>query len=191
MKKDGKIMKRIDDRKQEEPMEKQLGLSEGNFMEKEFGLNEVFLMKEPNTVKEDRYNYRFAVLSANQTNALFLHDLKTYPMTDVNKAMPNKDQLMCEFIEGVSHNIIKSQKLSDLCACDEFSDREIFLKGLENSKLKCRMKKFRSMHETLSVMKSQKSFSVKQLLQYERLLVCVQERDYKTEIGQTDSMEYC
>lgn len=184
-------MKRIDDRKQEEPIEKELDLTGGKFLEKEFGLNEVYLMKEPNSIKKDRYNYRFAVLSANQTNALFLHDLKAYPMSEVNKAMPYKDQLICEFIEGVSHNIIKSQKLSDLCTCDEFSDREILLKGLENFKLKCRMKKFRSMHDTLSVMKDQKSFSVEQLLQYERLLICVQERDYKTEIGQKNIIEYC
>ena len=32
-------MKRIDDRKQEEPIEKELGLTSGKFLEKEFSLN--------------------------------------------------------------------------------------------------------------------------------------------------------
>lgn len=69
--------------------------------------------------------------------------------------------------------------------------KEPKVKGLENKKLKNRMAKYQAMHNAIMPLKNKDKISVEELLRYERLLVCVQERDINKETSEKTLSDFC
>ena len=162
---------------------------------KEISVRDVKLMKEPCDNKVGQRFWRFAYLVEETRQGpkfLFLNSRKVYDYQNVANVQGDRNnRLMCEFINGTTHNTVESCKLSDLCECAEFADREILLKGLENKKLKNRMAKYQAMHNAIMPLKNKDKVSVEELLRYERLLVCVQERDINKETSEKTLSDFC
>ena len=172
-------MKKIDDR-----------ISTVSYGQMKVFPEKVLLLREPIQSAVQSKNFRFAILDKTKKNAFFLHDKRLYSLEDVKKALPRQEMFVCEFCENNLHNTIPSQALADFCRCDEVGDREILNRGLETKALKSRVNKFRDMQSTLKSINVSEPISVEELLRYERLLVCVQERAIKEEKSQKEVSDF-
>ena len=172
-------MKKIDDR-----------ISTVPYGQMKFFPEKVLLLREPIQSAVQSQNFRFAILDKTKKNAFFLHDKKVFSLEEIAKVLPRQEMFVCEFCENNLHNTVQSQTLSDFCRCDEVGDREILYRGKENKALESRIKKFENMHNSLKSINPMEPISVEELLRYERLLVCVQERGIKEEKSQTEIFDF-
>lgn len=150
----------------------------------------IFLLREPLESAVKSQSFRFAILDKNKKNAFFLHDKRVFSLDEVAKVLPREERFICEFCDNNLHNTISSQSLFDFCRCDEVGDREILNRGKENKAMESRIKKFKNMQSSLKTINVSEKISVEELLRYERLLVCIQERGIKEEKCQKEIFEF-
>ena len=158
-------------------------------MDKIFPKN-VYLLREPFDSVIKNQNFRFAVLDKDKKHAFFLHDKRVFSLEEIKKVLPRQEMFVCEFLANNLHNIVHSQNLSVFCMCDQVGDREILHHGTESKALKLRLKKFEDMQKSLKTINPNMPISVEELLRYERLLVCVQERCQREEKHQKELFDF-
>ena len=150
----------------------------------------VYLLREPFDSAVKSQNFRFAVLDTNKKHAFFLHDKRVFSLEEIKKVLPRQEMFVCEFLANNLHNTVHSQALSDFCECDQVGDREILHNGTDSKALKFRIKKLEDMQKSLKTINPKMPISVEELLRYERLFVCVQERCSREEKGQKEIFDF-
>ena len=150
----------------------------------------VYLLREPFDSVIKNQNFRFAVLDKDKKNAFFLHDKRVFSLEEVKKVLPRQEMFVCEFLANNLHNTVHSQNLSVFCMCDQVGDREMLHKGTQSKALKLRLKKFEDMQNSLKTINPKMPISVEELLRYERLFVCVQERCSREEKNQKEIFDF-
>lgn len=138
-------------------------------------LSRVLLLEEPSSQNPNKNFLRFAIVIADGTKVLFLHNQKVYSYNSVLDCNEEKHRLICEYyLDEEKHNAIQSQKLSHFIACDAVQNKEIYENCAYLPELMVQQKTLDKMKQSVMLLKNRDAVSLQELLSYERFLVCLQ-----------------